>query len=149
MAKLIVLGNSSENGNNISLDDFSWDCGWYWGGGYLGNRNCHYHLSSYFGKNRMNAFDAIKQDFGSSLDMTDAELFRLLELFNQFYKIRDAAEVLHRSVFTSQGKSEKEINESLSKNLNTQLSDVVIPEIRKHCELIKENRKLRKNQSAA
>lgn len=149
MVKLLVLGNSSENGNNISLDDFSWDCGWYWGGGYLGNRNCHYHVSSYFGKERMNAFDAIKQDFGNSLDMTDAELYRFLELFNQFYKLRDAADVLHHSVFTEKGKSENEINKALSRQINEQISEVVIPEIRKHCELIKENRKARKKQNAA
>ena len=28
----------------LYIDKHSWDCGWYWGFGYLGNKNCHYHV---------------------------------------------------------------------------------------------------------
>ena len=32
------------DGEKIYLSAPSWDCGWYWGFGYLGNNNCHYHV---------------------------------------------------------------------------------------------------------
>lgn len=31
---------------NIYITKHSWDCGWYWGFGYLGNRNSHFHIES-------------------------------------------------------------------------------------------------------
>ena len=38
----IALGKV--DGNTIYLSSPSWDCGWYWGFGYLGNKDCHYHI---------------------------------------------------------------------------------------------------------
>jgi hypothetical protein len=38
----ILLGYN--NNEPIYLSPPSWDCGWYWGFGYLGNKNCHYHV---------------------------------------------------------------------------------------------------------
>lgn len=32
----------------VMLEDFSWDCGWYWSGGYIGNRNFHAHFDGAF-----------------------------------------------------------------------------------------------------
>ena len=32
----------------IFLEGFSWDCGWYWGGGYIGNRDLHCHFDDCF-----------------------------------------------------------------------------------------------------
>ena len=33
---------------SIFLEGFSWDCGWYWGGGYIGNRDMHCHFDGCF-----------------------------------------------------------------------------------------------------
>lgn len=41
------FGTRKEDGQLIMLRAPSWDCEWYWGFGYLGNKNEHYHLSSY------------------------------------------------------------------------------------------------------
>jgi hypothetical protein len=35
-------------GDTVYLSGFSWDCDWYWGGGYLGNRNLHTHFDGCF-----------------------------------------------------------------------------------------------------
>ncbi len=32
----------------IYLEGFKWDCDWYWGGGYLGNKNLHTHFDGCF-----------------------------------------------------------------------------------------------------
>ena len=32
----------------IYLTGFKWNCGWYWGGGYIGNKNMHTHFNSCF-----------------------------------------------------------------------------------------------------
>lgn len=34
--------------NRVYLRDFSWDCGWYWGGGYIGNDSFHAHFDGAF-----------------------------------------------------------------------------------------------------
>ena len=33
---------------SIFLEGFSWDCGWYWGGGYIGNKDMHCHFDGCF-----------------------------------------------------------------------------------------------------
>ena len=42
------LGQIKESGNGVFLEDFSWDCGWYWGGGYIGNDSFHAHFDDAF-----------------------------------------------------------------------------------------------------
>ena len=32
----------------VYLNGFSWDCGWYWGGGYIGNTRFHAHFNGAF-----------------------------------------------------------------------------------------------------
>lgn len=33
---------------SVSLNGFKWNCGWYWGGGYIGNKNFHAHFDGAF-----------------------------------------------------------------------------------------------------
>lgn len=32
----------------VYLQGFKWDCGWYWGGGYIGNKDFHAHFDGAF-----------------------------------------------------------------------------------------------------
>ena len=32
----------------VYLEGFTWDCGWYWGGGYIGNKQFHAHFDGAF-----------------------------------------------------------------------------------------------------
>lgn len=145
--KLLTLGNSKEHGNNISLSDFSWDCGWYWSGGYLGNRSCHFHLDSYFSKN-VCAFDAIKADFGDSLLISDEHLWRFVDLFVQFYAHTKSAEAFqYGGHMTSRGRKEEEINKTLAKAINDHIRDVIIPAVHEICEEI--NKDQSEKQKAA
>lgn len=36
------------NPEPVLLTDFTWDCDWYWGGGYIGNSKFHTHFDSAF-----------------------------------------------------------------------------------------------------
>jgi hypothetical protein len=76
----ILLGKN--NGQDIYLSPPSWDCGWYWGFGYLGNNNCHYHLSGLNKGKNQNLFDAIKEHFGDSFKLKNDN--QILHFVNWF-----------------------------------------------------------------
>ena len=43
------LGNTKGSRSEpVYLEDFIWECGWYWSGGYVGNRNFHCHFDGCF-----------------------------------------------------------------------------------------------------
>lgn len=42
------LGCLKNSHVNVYLYDFEWECNWYWGGGYIGNKNFHTHFDSAF-----------------------------------------------------------------------------------------------------
>ena len=56
--KLQKIQLGTVDNESIFLSPPSWDCGWYWGFGYLDNKNCHYHLSEL--SKDYNLFDGIK-----------------------------------------------------------------------------------------
>ena len=123
--KTIFIGNNNEE--NIYLSAPSWDCGWYWGFGYLGNNNCHYHINRLAIKENINMFEAFKKHFGKSLIVRDSQLWVLCELFKTFYTLKETAEVLGRggSHFTNNPCKDLIINKDEVKRIN----DVVLPQI--------------------
>ena len=61
----VYLGKTKgSNPERIYLRGFSWDCNWYWGGGYLGNRNMHTHFDGCF----LNSPDSRGHSLGSFYD---------------------------------------------------------------------------------
>lgn len=72
----------------------SWDCGWYWGFGYLQNRDIHHHVDSLDSKK--NLFDALQEYYGESLALKEDKLWQFCELMGTFYALRKTAEVLGR-----------------------------------------------------
>ena len=47
---LLGYTKSTQYGNReaVYLRDFTWDCDWYWGGGYIGNSEFHAHFDGAF-----------------------------------------------------------------------------------------------------
>jgi hypothetical protein len=75
----------------------SWDCSWYWGLGYLGHRDAHFHLDGLVRDHKTNMFDALKLEFGDTLAITDdKDLWTFCELMGTAYALRKTAEVLGR-----------------------------------------------------
>lgn len=88
----VLLGRTEDGA--IFLSAPSWDCGWYWGFGYLGNKNCHYHVD---GLNKeKNLYDALKEHFGESFIVkSDNDIWKLAELFKTFYTLKSMSELYH------------------------------------------------------
>jgi hypothetical protein len=140
-AKILIGTNCNEK---IYLSAPSWDCGWYWGFGYLGNRNSHYHVDGLNAKENINLFDAFKKHFGSSLVVRDSQLWTLCELFKTFYVLKETAEVLGRggSHFTTNPCSELITNKDEVTRINTVVLPAIFEEIYKILIPAQENEKI-------
>lgn len=110
----------------IYLSPPSWNCGWYWRFGYLGNKNCHYHVDGL--AKDCNLFDGLKNHFGESFIVkNDKDVWTLAELFKTFYALKQTAEVLGLggSHYTTNPCSEIIKNTDEVKRIN----EVVMPQI--------------------
>ena len=117
----VFFGKRKDGKAMIYLSKPSWDCGWHWGFGYLGNRNEHYHLNAYKQKNHylkladgshrlitearnMNMYDALLVDYKLNpllLGKKDAfghypKLYIFCELAKTAYALKETAEILGR-----------------------------------------------------
>lgn len=92
--KKYLLG--SHEGEEIYLSAPSWNCGWYWGFGYLGNGRRHYHLNGLNNGKNQNLYDAIQEHFGDSLTINSNDLWVFCELVLTAYTLKETAEVLGR-----------------------------------------------------
>lgn len=108
--KEVLLGYRKSDKTAIYLSAPSWDCEWYWGFGYLGNKNEHYHLSGYaneggWGQHRnISMYDALVADYDLSPAFGSAEppffqrnkLWTFCELMSTAYTLKEMAEVYNR-----------------------------------------------------
>ena len=112
-------------GDKVWLEKPSWDCGWYWGFGYLqtmsGNRSpsnardisSHTHWNSSVQDSRKNAYDWFVSEFGKPTTdifntpvkketgvkmcrFTNKQVWTLCELMESAYTLRTAAELYGR-----------------------------------------------------
>ncbi len=91
------------HGRGILLRRPSFDCDWYWGFGYLGNVNTHYHLNGLATMDWQNRdmqnkhlHDQLKLHFGDSLTITDEkDLWQFCEIVKTIYTLREAADLFH------------------------------------------------------
>lgn len=103
-----LIGIRTEDNQKVWLEDFSWDCDWYWGGGYLEvfnktytDINEHYHINSLI--KDCNLFDGIKKHF-KEIVLTDEELWEFCDYIKSFYTLKEMAELVHQggSNYTSE-----------------------------------------------
>lgn len=133
----VFLGKN--NDEKIYLTPPSWDCGWYWGFGYLGNKNCHYHISglekietyNFDKKVReyefVNLKDGFDRHFGDTFIIRESDKWVFAELFSTFYKLKETTEVLGRggSHLTTNPISDLIKNADEVKRIN----DIVMPQL--------------------
>ena len=103
--KIFLLGKGQE-GRFRWLEAPSWDCGWYWGFGYVESytNNAdpkhskdiyeHTHFDSLFFNGPKNGYDLFKEFFVET-PFTDSEIWQLLELFKTAYTLKEAARTFH------------------------------------------------------
>jgi hypothetical protein len=155
----VYLGKTKGNQpERIYLTGFNWDCGWYWGGGYLGNKNMHTHFNGCF----LDVVDVRGHSLGNfvspwykgsfpetateisngcsvwcDLDffLDDAqfsasEWWRIKELYKQFYAIKEAAETFrHGGHCTSGNEQGRELNKDMENTMNDHIEKNIIPQI--------------------
>ena len=137
------------NNESIYLSPPSWDCNWYWGFGYLGNKNCHYHVDSltkqelYNDEKNIweykfyNLKDGLDKHFGDTYIIKESQRWEFAELMQTFYNLKNTAEVLGRggSYLTDNPCREIIINNEEVKRIN----EIVLPSIFDKLYLILEN----------
>ena len=144
--KDIYFLGQDENKRNYFLEAARFDCGWYWGGGYIetyiNNNNpeisrdirSHQHFDGLFFNNPgVNGFDAFKAFF-TVTPFTDSEIWKILELMKAFYIARQYSDMIYRggAHYTSNPASAIIKDDTEYKRINEQ----VIPEIMKELYLI-------------
>ena len=104
--KNVYLLGKDADGVYYWLEEGSFDCGWYWGFGYVemytDNKrpdwsediDSHQHFNGMFFNHNKNAYDAFKDFFADSV-LTDDELWKLVELMKSFYIAREYADMLY------------------------------------------------------
>lgn len=149
--KDIYLIGQDEQGINYWLEAPSWDCGWYWGFGYIetytNNRypersrdiNSHSHWSGLVGKQEKYNFEKscwqLDSDYVHHVNeskqlketvLTDHESWELSDVMKRFYTLREMADILEHGTghLTSSGEH-KTKNDEFKKWIN----EVELPEL--------------------
>ena len=117
----------TNEGEKIYLSPPSWDCGWYWGFGYLGNKNCHYHLDGLPKKENTNLHDALIKHFGTSLQIRPSHIWTFCELIQTFYTLKETAEVLGRGGCHYTTNPCKDL--ILNKDETDRINNIVLPQV--------------------
>lgn len=126
MSERIYLGRHSDFGS-LYLSQHSWDCEWYWGFGYIGNNNCHMHISSlidhpgHYDEN----WHKVDHHFEETW-ITQDQWWILRDLFIQAYAIRKAADsMLYGGHQTHEAEPHGIRSESLNNELNGHLETLL------------------------
>lgn len=106
--KFVKLGTSSHFSGDVFIVRPTWDCGWYWGFGYLerwdsrkDDIDFHSHIDYEFGTNkdgrRCNWYEGMKEvlDKGDVFK-NDSDRWKFLEIVKTIYNLKMTAEVLGR-----------------------------------------------------
>lgn len=143
----VYFGTRKDDDTTIYISKPTFDCEWYWSFGYLGNKDCHYHLKAYQEKDivltdncgkthiitekrNINMRDALLKDYNLNKKI-EANLWQFCELALTIYALKEVAEIFHCGgsyITTNPGKD-------LLKNnaLYLELVSVLIP---KQCQLL-------------
>jgi hypothetical protein len=141
----VYLGTAKGIGR-IYLNGFEWACGWYWSGGWIGNRGFGSHFDACFldvadhrghplvGDKAMSNNCAIWENLDFFLSDCPEHLvknwWRIKDLYKQFYTLKAAAEVFqHGGHCDSSPRNPDELNQEQANKLNEHIETVLIPEI--------------------
>ena len=140
--KNVYLLGADKEGTYYWLEEATWDCGWYWGAGYVetytNNKypersrdiESHQHFDVLFLKGPEMCKDMFDEFFNET-PLNDGEKWKLLELMKTIYTLKEYSEVVYRggSNITSNSlmeaiKSEEEYNR-INKTVLPQLFEEV------------------------
>lgn len=136
--KDIYLLGKDKFGQYRWLEKHSWECGWYWGFGYIesytNNRNPrlskditeHTHFDYLFFRGEKTHTDAF-EDLFEECTLTKDEIWKVCELFSTAYKLKDAAGLfsMGSSGITDNALSSKLKNKEFAEKTNGMLNEVL------------------------
>ena len=105
--KDVYLLGADKEGTRYWLEKASWNCGWYWGFGYIetytNNENpnlsrdisSHQHFDGLF-LNGPKMCKDIFDEFFEETPLNDSERWKLLELMQTIYTLKEYSEVVYR-----------------------------------------------------
>ena len=136
---IYLLGKSTE-GRKLWLEAPSWDCGWYWGFGYVetytNNRapsksrdiQSHEHIDGFIGEKMKKSGEYCHNIYDSKkfakTTFNENEGWELSELFKRFYTLRETANIFHNGA----GISSSTVN-TTSKELANEINEKYIPAV--------------------
>lgn len=138
-----LLGADAD-GTKYWLEKESWDCGWYWGLGYVHtftnnsnpersrDINSHSHFDSMFFKKNINGYDAFRQLLVDT-PLSDEELWTLVELMRTAYTLKESAEVFGRggSHYTTNPCADVIKTPGMVMKINDEMIPSIMEEVRK------------------
>ena len=128
--KNYLIGINKE-GLKVWMSSPSWDCGWYWGFGYIKTKYSHSHYDGLvWHKNQKGdyIYHINECEELTATTLTDSEAWELSDLMKRFYVLRDAAGIYGRgnAHFTSNTGLD-----SSNKDICNRINTVDIPAITK------------------
>ncbi len=110
-------------GEKLYLSKHSWDCDWYWGMGYIGNKDLHTHFDSTF----LNGSPDVASQIFDDQQFTDNEWWVIRDMFIQAYALKKAAAIYRHGGHQTTKKGITDIikNEELEKKLNEDCGKVL------------------------
>lgn len=103
--EFVTLGESGYFDGKVQIRRPSWDCGWYWGFGYLERWNArakdidfHSHFDDeIFNVPGKHGRQVIQELFGDTFVIKDdAKVWKFLDIMKTIYALKETAEVLER-----------------------------------------------------
>lgn len=149
--KDIYLLGTDKKGIKYWLEEPTWDCGWYWGFGYVKtyknnenpqiskNIDSHQHISGFIGDQEIYDFEKKvhkKEEYihnifdnplFTRLTFTQDEGWTLTELFNTAYSLKEAAEIFGRGGSHTTTNPAKKI--LTDKKMVKKINEVMLPEV--------------------
>ena len=136
-----LLGED-EYGKKYYLRAAQWDCGWYWGGGYVttytNNSNpersrdiaSHSHFDYMFLSGKVNGYDKFTSFFVKT-PFTDKEIWKIIELMQSFYIARRYSDMLATggAHYTSNPANETIKNETEYNRINQKVIPAIMREL--------------------
>jgi len=126
--KKIRIGKLGDSGEGVFLEKHSWDCGWYWGFGYLESRHSYFHFENVIPNESGKNFLTFDLNYKERIDL-DSKLdgWVLMELFAQAYALKHAAELYymgHAGIGDAKGLGIRKDREK-AKEINSELEAVL------------------------
>ena len=146
--KKVWLLGKDKDGINYWLEEPSWDCGWYYGFGFVEaythntrpdlarDINSHQHFDSLFLNGPKCSKDMFKEFFVET-PLSDDEIWELVDYMKTFYTLKSVAELFKHGY--SWQTSKAKIDQLQSDEQNDLVNKVWLPEVFKRIEKLFED----------